>query len=235
MSQAILETVRRWTVKPLAERAQISGVNLGIRLEDVQPRHEPEVPVVLYPAMYTRARKRPEMFFDIVSAVAKRTPIVVEARLAEADMITEPAMKLGRQRWAKVRPLVPRRVEYWEALSHTTAFVATSEDESYGLEYVEALVAGAIGILPDLPWSRAIVPSDYPFFFKTPAEAEEMLYRAVTDTEGCRRQLDSCANGSFITWLRDHHDDSHFEAAIADHVSRWFGPVEVNLNRVQRS
>ena len=229
MSQAIAETVRRWTVRPLSERAQISGVNLGIRLEHVQERNEPEVPVVLYPAMYMSSRKRPDLFFDIVSQVAKRTPIMVEARLAEAHLITEQAMKLGRQRWAKVRPLVPRRSDYWAALAHTTAFLATSEDESYGLEYIEALVAGAIGIFPDMAWARAIVPSDYPFFYRTHIEAEDMLFRAVTQTEACRRQLDSCANGSFITWLRDHHDDSNFEAAIADHVIRWFGPVEVDL------
>jgi len=223
LSPAIAETVHRWTVKPLAERAQISGANLGIRLEHVQPRQEPEVPVVLYPAIYMKARKRPELFFDIVSRVARRTPILVEARLAESDLITEPAMKLGRQRWAKVRPLVPRRADYWEALAHTTAFLATSEDESYGLEYVEALVAGAIGIFPDMEWARGILPPAYPYFYRTPAEAEDMVYRAVTDTEACRRQMEACVEGSFIHWLRDHHDDSNFEAAIADHVKRWFG------------
>lgn len=223
MSRAIAETVHRWTVKPLAERARISGANLGIRLEHVQPRQEPEVPVVLYPAIYMKARKRPDLFFDIVSRVAKRTPILVEARLAEADLITEPAMKLGRQRWAKVRPLVPRRADYWQALAHTTAFLATSQDESYGLEYIEALVAGAIGVFPDLDWARGILPPRYPFFYSTPAEAENLLYRAVTDTDACRGQLEACVDGSFIHWLRDHHDDSNFEAAIEEHVARWFG------------
>ena len=227
MSVAIADTVRRWTVRPLAERAQISGANLGIRWDHVQPRQEPEVPVVLYPAIYMSPRKHPELFFEIVSHVARRTPIMVEARLAEAHLITEPAMNLGRQRWARVRPLVPRRSDYWEALSRTTAFVATSDDESYGLEYVEALVAGAIGIFPDMEWARAIVPEGYPFFYKTPFEAEEMLYRAVTDTDACRKELDDCAGGSFSTWLHDHHNDSNFESAIAEHVIRWFGPVEV--------
>jgi len=227
MSVAISETVRKWTVRPLAERAQISGTNLGIRWDHVQPRQEPDVPVVLYPAIYMSPRKRPEMFFDIVSHVEKRTPIMVEARLAESHLITEPAMKLGRQRWAKVRPLVPRRSDYWEALSHTTAFVATSVDESYGLEYVEALVAGAIGIFPDMDWPKGLVPKNYPFYYRTAGEAEDMLYRAVTDTEGCRKELDECAGGSFAKWLHDHHNDSNFEAAISEQVIRWFGPVEV--------
>lgn len=223
MKLAIADTVRRWTIKPLAERAKIGGANLGIRLDDVQPREEPDVPVVLYPTMYVRPRKRPELFFDIVSRVAKRTPIMVEARLAESDLVTDQAMRLGRQRWARVRPLVPRRADYWAALARTTAFLATSVDESYGLEYIEGLVAGAIGIFPDLPWARGILPPGYPFFYKTPAEAEDMLVRAVTQTEDCRRQIEGCVDGSFIHWLRDHHDDSNFEAAIEDHLRRWFG------------
>jgi len=189
----------------------------------VQPRQEPPEPVVLYPAIYMKARKRPELFFEVVSKVAKRTPIMVEARLAESDLVTEWAMKLGRQRWAKVRPLVPRRDDYWKALAHTTAFLATSVDESYGLEYVEALVAGAIGIFPDEQWAHGILPPAYPYFYKTPAEAEQLLYRAVTDTAACRDELEACVDGSFIHWLRDHHDDSNFEAAIEAHVKGWFG------------
>ncbi|MDR2974441.1 MAG: glycosyltransferase family 1 protein [Propionibacteriaceae bacterium] len=228
MSLAIADTVRRWVVRPLAERAQISGANLGIRLDHVQPRNEPETPVVLYPAIYMSPRKRPEMFFEIVSQVARRTPLMVEARLAEQEMVTEASMDLGRQRWATVRPLVPSRQEYWAALAHTTAFVATASEESYGLEYVEALVAGAIGIFPDLPWAHAIVPPDYPFFYDTVDDAEEMLYRALTSTASCREQLAACGDGDFAGWLRDHHDDSNFEAAIADHVIRWFGPVKVS-------
>ncbi len=229
MSQAITETVKRWTVRPLAEQARISGANLGIRWEHLQERQDPAVPVVLYPAIYMSSRKRPDMFIDIVTKVQARTPIMVEARLAESHLITEPAMKLGRQRWAQVRPLVPRRADYWAALAHTTAFLATSSDESYGLEYVEALVAGAIGVFPDLDWARAIVPADYPYFYKTPAEAEEMLVRAVTDTAACRAEIQATANGDFAGWLRDRHDDSNFETAIAQHVTEWFGPIETSL------
>ena len=53
--------------------------------------------------------------------------------------------------------------------------------------------------------------------------AEEMLYRAVTDTDSCRREIDQAAGGSFVEWLRARHDDDHFERAIADRVQEWFG------------
>ncbi|WP_024285763.1 glycosyltransferase [Cellulomonas sp. KRMCY2] len=219
----VREIVSAWTIQSLAEKAQIAWVNLGIRLEHVQPRQEPSVPVVLYPAIYLSERKQPQLFLDVVERVVRRTPIKVEARLHESHLISEKAMGLSRHDWSWVGPLTASRDSYWEALARTTAFLATATEESYGLEYIEALVAGAVGIFPDRPWVHAILPAGYPFIFRTPAEAEEMLYRAVTDTAACRRELDAAAGGSFAEWLRTRHDDDLFEKAIADQVSAWFG------------
>lgn len=219
----IREIVSSWTIQPISESSRIAWVNLGIRLEHRQPRHEPTVPVVLYPAIYLSERKQPKLFLDVVERVAKRTPIKVEARLHESHLIREMAMKLSRRTWAWVGPLTATREDYWDALSRTTAFLATATEESYGLSYVEALVAGAIGIFPDREWAHAILPEQYPFFYRTPAQAEEMLYRAVTDTPACRRELDEAAGGDFVAWLGARHDDDEFERAIAARVQEWFG------------
>lgn len=219
----VREIVSAWAVQPLAEKARIAWVNLGIRLEHVQPRQEPDVPVVLYPAIYLSDRKQPLVFLDVVERVHKRTPIRVEARLHESHLISEQAMRLSRRDWTWVGPLTASREDYWEALARTTAFLATAVEESYGLEYIEALVAGAVGVFPDLPWARAILPEGYPFFYRTAAEAETMLYRAVTDTAACRQELDDAVDGSFAQWLRARHDDDLFEKAIADRVTEWFG------------
>ena len=219
----VREIVSAWAVQPLAEKARIAWVNLGIRLEHVQPRQEPDVPVVLYPAIYLSDRKQPQVFLDVVERVHKRTPIRVEARLHESHLISEQAMRLSRRDWTWVGPLTASREDYWEALARTTAFLATAVEESYGLEYIEALVAGAVGVFPDLPWARAILPEGYPFFYRTAAEAETMLYRAVTDTATCRQELDDAVDGSFAQWLRARHDDDLFEKAIADRVTEWFG------------
>lgn len=219
----VREIVSAWAVQPLAEKARIAWVNLGIRLEHVQPRQEPDVAVVLYPAIYLSDRKQPLVFLDVVERVHKRTPIRVEARLHESHLISEQAMRLSRKDWTWVGPLTASREDYWEALARTTAFLATAVEESYGLEYIEALVAGAVGVFPDLPWARAILPEGYPFFYRTAAEAETMLYRAVTDTATCRQELDDAVDGSFAQWLRARHDDDLFEKAIADRVTEWFG------------
>lgn len=219
----VREMVERWTIPALAEKADVAWVNLGIRLDHVLPRREPDVPVVLYPAIYLSDRKQPQLFLDVVERLAKRTPLRVEARLHESHLATEQAMRLSLHDWAWVGPLTATREGYWSALARTTAFLATATDESYGLEYIEALVAGAVGVFPDRPWARAILPTDYPFLYRTPAEAEQMLLRAVTDTEACRKEADASAGGSFAEWLRARHDDDRFDAAIVQQVGRWFG------------
>src|SRR5690606_6332459 len=81
----------------------------------------------------------------------------------------------------------------------------------------------AVGVFPDLPWARAILPSGYPFFYGSSVEAESLLLRAVTAPEACRRELDGAAEGDFSSWLRGRHDDDHFERTIADQVTGWFG------------
>ena len=218
--------LQRWTVQRLAEQARMRSANLGIRLEHAQPRRETETPVVLYPAIYMSTRKNPKLFYDIMSRVVKQTPVRVEVRLVESHLTSEQAMAFGRQRWASVRPLFPFRHDYWEALSRTTAFLATSDEESYGLQYIEASLAGAIGIFPDRDWAHAILPEGYPFLYETPAEAEEMVIRAVTDPITCRRELDEVVGGSFTEWLRLHHDEDQFETTMIESVKEWFGPID---------
>ena len=217
------EIVNATTIQPLAEKAKIAWVNLGFRHEHVQPRAEPAVPVVLYPAIYLSERKQPQLFLDVVERVVKRTPIRVEARLHESHLVSDKAMRLSRRDWAWVGPLTASRDDYWSALARTTAFLATATEESYGLEYVEALAAGVVGVLPDRPWARALVPEGYPFFYRTPAEAEEMLVRAVTDTATCRKEMDEAAGGGFVDWLTARHNDDVCERGIAERGREWFG------------
>jgi hypothetical protein len=218
----VREVVARWTVPPLAAQAKIAWVNLGFRREHVRPRHDTDVPVVLYPAIYVSERKQPRLFLEVVDRVHRRTPIRVEARLHEHHLVSDMAMKMSARDWAWVGPLTASRDSYWDALSRTTAFLATATEESYGLEYVEALAAGAIGVFPDLPWVRSVVPDAYPFRYGTPAEATELLHRAVTEPETCRQEMDAAVGGSFVRWVAEHHDDDAFEQVIVRQVRTWF-------------
>lgn len=219
----VRELVSKWTVQPLSERAKLGWVNLGFRLAHVEQRVEPDLPTVLYPAIYLSARKRPNLFAEIVEAVHKQLPMRVEMRLHENHLVSERAMRFSRKDWIWVGPLTADRKSYWEALAHTTAFVATAEEESYGIAYVEALGAGVIGIFPDLPWARALVPADYPFFYSDAEQAKEMLARALRDPQACRDEMEACVPGSLAEWIGEHHSDDAFDRALVDHVRKWFG------------
>lgn len=219
----ILELAERWTVSRLYKKMRLGYVNLGFRLNHVQERHEPEVPVVLYPAIYLSAVKQPELFLDVCEWVHKRTPIKVEMRLHGSHLVSEAAMKFSRKDWVWVGPLTATRESYWNALSHTTAFLATCREESYGIEYVEALGAGVVGVFPDLPWARALVPESYPFFYHDAEQAQKMLWRAVVDTEQCRAELDECAGGSLQQWIGEHHSDDAFDEKLTEKVAEWLG------------
>lgn len=218
----VREVVQKWTIPSMADKARIAWVNLGVHTERLQERHPTPVPVVLYPAITMADRKRPQLFFDVVDRVHRRTNIRVEARLHESWLISERAMTLSTKDWTWVGPLTTKE-SYWDALSRTTAFLATASEESYGLEYVEALLAGAIGVFPDRPWARALVPPSYPYFFTTADEAEALLFRAVTEPDACRRELDACAGGDFVEWIRTRHNDDDFERAVSAKVREWFG------------
>lgn len=221
----VREIAEKWTVKPLHEQMQLGWVNLGFRLAHVQPRVEPEVPVVLYPSIYLSARKRPDIFLEVVSAVHRQVPLKVEMRLHETHLVSEAAMKFSHRDWIWVGPLTATRHSYWEALAHTTAFLATTEEESYGIEYVEALGAGVIGVFPDLSWAHALVPEGYPFFYHSVEEAKQMLHTVLLQPEAARAKMDAAAGGPIQQWIGDHHSDDVFDEALIKHVTEWLGDI----------
>ncbi|HML51010.1 MAG TPA: glycosyltransferase family 1 protein [Propionicimonas sp.] len=221
-ASAVRETVNRWTVRDVAAKAKIGWANLGFTVDHVQPRHPTALPVVLYPAIYLSDRKRPRLFLDIVERVHRQVPLRVAMRLHESHLVSELAMSLSQKDWYWVGPLTATRLSYWEALASTTAFLATAVEESYGLEYVEAMAAGVIGILPDASWSRALVPEGYPFFWKTPDQAAELLQRALTEPESCTAELNALCDGDFTAWIARRHDDTSFEDALNERLEEWF-------------
>lgn len=176
----------------------------------------------LFPTFANSERKRPRLFVEVVEKVHRKVPIRVAMRLHESHLVSELGMALSGKDWFWVGPLTATRVSYWEALASTTAFLATATEESYGLEYVEALAAGVIGVLPDTTWARALVPEGYPFLWKDAAQAEAMLLRAVSDPDGCRAELDAIAGGDFAGWIANKHNDDDFEQAMLARLQEWF-------------
>lgn len=218
----VREIVGKRTTSDIAEQAKLAWVNLGFRLDHVQPRQATEVPIVLYPAIYLTRAKRPDFFRDVVAAVRHRTPLRVEMHLHESNLVSEKAMSFSRLNWVWVGPLTSARSSYYEGLARTTAFLATATEEAYGISYVEAMGSGVIGVFPDLPWARALLPEHYPYLYSSASQAEDMLYRAVTEPAECRRELDTAAGGSFTEWINEHHSDDAFDREVVTRVNEWF-------------
>lgn len=219
----VKEIVGKWAAQRFVEQMKVNWVNLGFRLAHVQKREPTATPTVLYPAIYLSNVKRPNLFLEITEAVHKHYPMKVEMRLHDKHLVSEKAMNFSRRDWIWVGPLTATRNSYWHALARTTAFVATAEDESYGIQYVEALGAGVVGIFPNLSWARALVPEGYPFLYKDAAEAKEMLTYAITKPEECLEKMNSCAGTSLQQWIAQHHSDDAFDRAIINSVQQWFG------------
>ncbi len=193
----IREIMHMWTNEYNVKQAKLAWSNLGVHVERVQPRREPEIPVVLYPAIYVHERKQPWQFIDVVEKVQQQTEIRVHMRLHESHLASEPAMHMSaHKKWAWVGPLRTRK-DYWGALAETTAV--------------------------DAPWSRALVPDGYPFLYRTESEAVSLLTRALKDPQACRAELDALVEGSFTDWVAKSHSDDDFERALADQVREWFG------------
>ena len=211
------------TVPKISDRAQLSWVNLGFRLSHVHDHAPTDPPVVLYPAIYLSPVKRPRLFLEITERVHQRTPLEVEMRLEPTALASEAARELEDVDWIQVDPMLKSRTEYWEALSKTTAFLATASEESYGLSYVEAMGAGVIGIFPDEEWAHALLPEGYPFIYADKMTAESLLFAAVTDPATAMADLDALVGGSFISWVNHHHSDAAFSQGVQLAVRRWFG------------
>lgn len=205
-AEEIVKQVRAAAAPAMADRAWIETVTLGVDVEAKPlPRDPQEVPVVLYPAMFLFARKCPQRWVEIVGAVARRTPLIGEMRLADSHLTPDRTEGLAVLPWLRIGPLAPRA--YLPGLlAATDVFLATSEDESYGLAYLEALYAGVVGIFPDRPWARAILPDGYPLLYRTSNEAETMLHAAVT-----RRDTLPGLLGDVSGWVGRNHDRRVFD------------------------
>ena len=218
----VREVLERWGPSEYVNRARIAWADLGVGTTREVVRQDQPVPIVLYPAISMEGRKQPTLFYKIVTAAHKKVDFQVVARLAQSHLVTDPAMNLAQHEWTNVGPLRARRDHYWSELGKTTAFLATSLEEAYGLAYVEAMLSGVVGIYPDREWVYRLVPKDYPFVYRTREEAERLLIRAVTEPEACRAELDALVGGPFTEWVRAHHDRRDFEQVFKRTVSDWF-------------
>ena len=79
------------------------------------------------------------------------------------------------------------RDEYRANASKTGLFVSTSRTESFGIYFVELLLAGAVGLFQKQPWCELLLPG-YPFM-GTPAELPDMALWAYKNHDEAKATL----------------------------------------------
>jgi hypothetical protein len=75
------------------------------------------------------------------------------------------------------------RDEYHNKLKDSNVFVSFSIDEGFPLAVYEAIIFGSLGIIYKTNWSVSMLGDDYPFFFRTNAEALFMIKEVFKNWE----------------------------------------------------
>jgi hypothetical protein len=221
--QECRDMVRKHLGVKMLGKMRTGWVFLGVDTVKIPTvRAEEEVPVVQYPAMFMTMRKNPEQFLKICAAVRARTPLNVRMRLHKSGIKADVLESVRGQEWVQTMPVPATKQAYYDMLPTETAFLATSSDESYGIGFLESLYAGLIGVFPDKPWCRQILPAGYPFLFKSDEQAEEMLYLALTRPGWCREQMDAAAGMPIGEWVETFHNAADFDREFVALVEEFY-------------
>lgn len=221
-AESVLEIMRKWTPATINSQAHIAWADLGVYPEKVRPRAERTPPVVLYPAIALSERKNPQEFLRITEATQRLTPLTVTARLSHPNLTSNIAMDMSRRKWMKLAPLTRPGDDFWDVLASATAFLACATEESSGLGYLEALMAGCVGVFADRPWSRELLPPGYPFRYRSESEGIEMLQRALTQPQVCRDEVDKAIGCPLGDWVRTHYRPDTFDEILVSTLRSWF-------------
>lgn len=216
-----LEGVIRATQAPhRGQRARLAYGTLGIDLPKIpHDRVENDRPVVLFPGIYVFTRKHPEMWLEILDHVDRTHDFVGRVRVSPRHAKHRMVPEIQKRSYVDYGPQM-RQAEYYESLRTVDVALATSEDESYGLAYMEAMYAGAVGILPDLPWSHTLVPDGYPFLYGDKATAIAMTRYVLDDLPRARDLVEQA--GFTREYVEREHDGSKFWDGFEAQALAWY-------------
>jgi hypothetical protein len=199
---------------PAAGRsARIASANLGV--SDPGVVRDEAARSVVYPAMWLFARKRPELFADIVAPVAARAKVPVRVRLAARELGRPVAKAWAGQPGWQVSGLAPGPV-YRRELGQATVFVASALDESYGIQYAELMLAGAVGLFPDRGWVDTLVPGGFPLRYGSAAQARQLLGGVLAEPDAARQVM-----AGPVDVLRREHRPEAFDQAFLARMGEW--------------
>lgn len=208
------------TVKHV-RKAVLGSAPLGIEVDKIPEREsEPDgVPVVLYPGIYVMGRKRPLLWLEVMDMVAAATEVQGRVRISHRHAEHPSAEEFRSRSYVDSAPQDKQAV-YYESLKDVSVVFGTSQDESYGLAFMEAMVAGAVPVFPDIDWAYTLVGRDWPLLFRTKQEAYAQLRWAVQNLDDARALM--VEHGLTREKLRVEHSSDVFFARFDEFAREQF-------------
>lgn len=111
----------------------------------------------------------------------------------------------------------PERRVYEQLLSEADVFVGMSEYESFGISYFEQLQGGQVGVYLDRPWSRAVLPKDYPFLYESDEEVFGALLWVIDNLEKAQNRVKDVEE-----WLRENLNDTVISQSMYGFVKKYY-------------
>ncbi|HUS89347.1 MAG TPA: hypothetical protein VMW91_08290 [Desulfosporosinus sp.] len=109
--------------------------------------------------------------------------------------------------------------QYLAIMPHCHASVCTSRLEGEPKGFLEQLyVLRGLTIFPDKPWARAVLPKNFPWFYKNKTEGHALLRYFYTHRQAAIKK---------ISWLREWLEENKNQLGIIDEEwSRIYGAVD---------
>lgn len=192
-TEAVMETARTWlnTRSALSLQHSIRTVPYGIEQPDLKFDAERGLRWIV---PYNRINESQKQFNAHVAATRRYNSLMLAGDMAGSvapvDFYALDNFGKGTDRSQyddayRFLPCEHDREKYWQNLSQYSAFLSTSKYESFGIFYLELLLAGVVGVFEDHRWVRKLLPG---YKFVAPRKQLPELMRHVTADMTVARQ-----------------------------------------------
>lgn len=194
-----LEWGRRFLSPAMVDSMQRIGRVLQPRLKSIAPAPlENPTEHTLFFGARLNATKRVEWiteFYARVFALGHPVKMVVTSPSIIKPAVGKAIRNLGRGpngEWLIELIAKCGREQFADVMKRATICVIASSYEGFPFGFLQIAASGMLTLFPDRPWARDTMPSGYPWFYKTDAEALVLVQRALRGewVRMVRKQLD---------------------------------------------
>ncbi len=117
------------------------------------------------------------------------------------------------------------RDDFHKMAARSHVFLCASREESEGIGLWEGLYLAGVGLFPDRPWVRALMPPGFPYLFSDVAHAVAQL-KSFYENYAAARVWTAKVRSHIREKLNSRIQAEKHLAVIAEGVDNWKGPTE---------